>query len=135
MDEWLLSLSGDWGPLLLDFYSRNSAWINTIVVVYGAFLLLSWWNLRRMRDHLRADVMGQLEKRPGEVDKEALNIPWDEALRASRFPFIAAEWGFLPRRVSTDNLQALIPVDDLLPKPERTVPRLRASKKRSSKSR
>lgn len=135
MDEWLLSLSGDWGPLLLDLYFKNSVWINTIVVVYGAFLMLSWWNLRRMRDQLRDEVTRQLEKRPGKVDKASLNIPWGDALEASRFPFIAAEWGFLPKRVSMDNLQALIPVDDLLPKPERSLPRVKVTRKRPSKSR
>lgn len=135
MDEWLLSLSGDWGPLLLDFYLKNSAWISTVVVVYGAFLLLSWWNLRRMRDHLRDEVQGQLDKRPGKVDKESLRVPWNEALGLSRFPFIAAEWGFLPRRVSLDNLQALVSLDDLLPRPERPLPGVRRDNKRSTKSR
>lgn len=125
MDAWLTSLSGDWGPWLLGLYLDHSIWINAIVVVYGAVLLLSWQNARRLRDHLRAEVAQQLEGRRGEPELDSADVPWGEALSASRFPLIAAEWGLLPHRVSVEALQAVVPLKDLLPE-------ARASKRKAT---
>lgn len=115
MDEWLISLSGEWGPPLLELYTDNSLWINTLVALYGVLLLFSWQNLRRMRDYLRTEVARQIGKERGKVDPARLSIPWEQAMGISRFPLIASEWGFWPRPTSVANLQSLTPVEVLLP--------------------
>lgn len=116
MDEWLRSLSGKWGPSLLALYTDHSIWINTIVVLYGALLLLSWRNLRRIRSFLHAEVARQIDGAANEVELSSLDVPWEQALKVSTFPLIAAEWGLLPRRVSVEHLQSLVTVEELLSK-------------------
>lgn len=113
MDHWLKSLAGLWGEPLLNLYIANSRWINALVLAYGVFLLISWWNLRRIRDYLREAIATQVAD-CDDLDAGSVEIPWEQAIQISRFPWIAAEWGLLPRRTSVTALQELMPVEGLL---------------------
>ncbi len=110
---------GVWGVALLHFYEANSLWINSIAVVYGVVLWLSWRNLEGIRHWLAESVAEQIRGHPDinqDSQPEAVlsraEIHWADSLKQSRFPLIAARWGFIPRQVSPDAVQRLLkPVD------------------------
>ena len=46
---FLDQMLGEFGRSLLVFYETNSLWINLLVVLYGALIVLSWSNLKNIR--------------------------------------------------------------------------------------
>ncbi|MBM3125458.1 MAG: hypothetical protein FJZ87_10370 [Chloroflexi bacterium] len=112
--EWVKSKTGVWGPALLDFYFHNSLWINTIIVLYGLVLLLSWQNLGRMRDILINQILQQAGHTPRRLRLSEVHLAWEEALAASKFPFIATATGLTLRRTTLKNIQGLISERDLI---------------------
>jgi hypothetical protein len=121
--EWVKSLTGIWGPALLQLYFRNAIWINTLVVAYGLLLLLSWQNLSRILDDLVAQVVEQARNSidpsskistPKLVRLSDFQLSWERAFAASRFPFVARQTAFSLRRSTVDNVRELITNRDLI---------------------
>ena len=117
MPDWIQYLSGQWGAALLNFYTANALWINLLVLAYGAWVVLSWINLKNIRKALILDLIDQLRSRAdpaaGEDGQKKgapdLVIPWEKVVGRGGFPFIAKQSGLLPRRVSIKNVQAMLP--------------------------
>jgi hypothetical protein len=121
--EWVKSQTGIWGPALLQLYFRNSILINTLVLVYGLLLLLSWLNLSRILDALVEQVVEQARNlldrssrndTPKIVQLSDFQLSWDRAFAASRFPFIARQTAFSFRRSTVDNARELIKDRELI---------------------
>jgi hypothetical protein len=111
---------GAWGTALLDFYDANSLYINLVVVLYGGLVVLSWMNLKGIRRQLVDDLAEQLREIPnleaGSPPKNALRrvkIPWERAIESRRFPLVALQTSFLPRRATLETVQALLPEEEL----------------------
>ncbi len=116
----ILSMMGAWGPPVLEFYETNSLWINLLVLMYGAVIVLSWINLKNIRKSLILSLVAQLHSRPDFAPdmpaKKALGsltIAWDASIREVRFPFVAQQNGLLPHRLSLETVQAMLPSEDL----------------------
>lgn len=126
---------GAWGTALLDFYHANSLYINLVVVLYGGLVVLSWMNLKGIRRQLLEDLAAQLEKLPemkeGSPPKNVLRrvkVPWEQAMASRRFPLIAQQTSFLPRRATLEMVRALLPEEELAGEALRMVQEGRAGK-------
>ena len=128
--DWVLSLSGTWGPAMLAFYERNAGWINIIVVLYGLILLLSWQNMDRVISELTEQIMTQAAQIQSSRKKEAkskkmslaeFELSWDKALMKSRFPLIAKQTGIIPCKSSLENIRSLVTKDDLFKRTARKL--------------
>jgi hypothetical protein len=111
---------GTWGTALLDFYHANSLFINLLIVLYGGLVVLSWTNLKGIRRQLVQNLVAQLQAIPNlEVDAQPhkvlrqVNIPWEQAIEQRRFPFVAEQTSFLPRRATLAIVQSLLPPEEL----------------------
>lgn len=131
--DWVRSLTGAWGPALLEIYFDNAAWINTLVLVYGALLVLAWGNLSRILDDLVDQVVEQAGRMPSgssgdgrskPVTLDDFRLSWERAFAASRFPFIARQSGVWVRRSTLENARALISERDLYQRCARGLKRL-----------
>lgn len=121
--EWVKRGTGAWGPFLMDLYFEHAGWINPIILAYGFLLLLSWQNLSRILDSLTAQVLDQArrmsdpQRKPADLKPVRLgdfDLSWEEALSASRFPLIARNAGFIPRRSTLANLRSMVADQDLI---------------------
>jgi len=121
--EWVKGQTGVWGPALLDMYFHNAGWINTLLVLYGLLLLLSWQNLSRVVDELTAQILEQARqkyavdaknKKPKIIYFKDFDLSWDRAIASSKFPFVAKQTGFTIRRSNPGNIRALITERDLI---------------------
>jgi hypothetical protein len=117
MFEWLKALMGQSGMALLRVYEANSLWINLLVLVYGAWVVVSWVNLKKIRTVLIRALMRQMADQAdlpaGEGLKTPYVIPWEEAISQVRFPFVAQQSALLPRRLTVQAVQSMLPADDL----------------------
>jgi hypothetical protein len=122
MIEWMQNPTGQWGLAVLNFYQSNSLWINLLVLAYGAWVVLSWVNLKNIRKALLMALVDQLRSQvdpiSGKVvqikDSPDLTIPWEGVVGQARFPFIALQSALLPRRVSVKTTQAMLPAKTLI---------------------
>lgn len=120
---WIKSQTGVWGPALLELYFQNAGWINTIVVMYGLLLVLSWLNLSRVHDALVEQILEQAKEmkgaRPKRTEKQKLRLndfelSWENAFATSKFPFIAKQTGLIVHRSTLENVHTLISEKDLI---------------------
>jgi hypothetical protein len=128
--EWVKSQTGIWGPALLGIYFRNAFWINTLVLAYGLLLLLSWQNLSRILDAMVEQVLEQANKKTGTNSKGGkqktvrlsdLQLSWERACAASRFPFVARQSAFIVHRSSVESVRMLISERDLIQRCSRAL--------------
>ena len=122
---------GQFGTALLNLYEANSLWINSLVVLYGAWIVLSWINLKNIRGRLIQELAGQLRSQgaAGEAAEfsgsrkslRGLDIPWEGVVREARFPFIAHQAALWPKRLSVESVQALLPEEELLEDARRSL--------------
>lgn len=111
---------GQAGVALLKFYSANSTWINLFVLLYGAWIVISWNNLKNIRKSLIQKLAKQMNGRPefvkgkpNETILASLEIPWESAVREVRFPFVAHQSSLLPHWLNVDIVKSMLSVDDL----------------------
>jgi hypothetical protein len=114
------SMMGQWGRSLMYFYDEYSLWINLVVVLYGIWVVMSWANLKKIRKFILVAIAAQLRNRhensTGPLSKKelaSLVIPWESSMQQARFPFIARQSAFLPRRLSMEQVKEMLPVDDM----------------------
>ncbi|HPO58995.1 MAG TPA: hypothetical protein PLV53_09130 [Anaerolineaceae bacterium] len=112
---FLDQMLGEFGRSLLVFYETNSLWINLLVVLYGALIVLSWSNLKNIRRALILALAEKLRERPelASVKKAALEVPWEQVVGQVRYPFVARQTDLLPQRLSVEAVQNLLSVEDL----------------------
>ena len=117
----LQGLLGEWGRAVLYFYLANSLWINLIVVAYGVLIVLSWVNLKNIRNSLVWSLVDQLKSQVEVIsgklakkEKASLVVPWESAVGKSRFPLVAFQSALVPHRLSIKRVQAMLPMEDLV---------------------
>lgn len=111
---------GQWGTALLDAYYAYSLPINTLILAYGLIVLVSWTNLLRIKTWLIHSIAAQIADRE-DLDANAgipklmkkIDIPWQKALER-RFPMVARQASFLPRKATPEALRALLDAEELV---------------------
>lgn len=114
------AMLGEWGTQLLYFYEANSCIINSFVLTYGVLMFISWMNLVRTYRYLIVEMAKQVHtsedlnrKSTLKRVRDSVTIPWEEAIEISPFPFIGRMSGVLPKRMTVENLQAMLDEKDL----------------------
>ncbi|MCW5874351.1 MAG: hypothetical protein KIS88_06860 [Anaerolineales bacterium] len=111
MSQWLLTLSGEWGPQLLAWYQANS-WVNLLFVAYGLVLLLAWRNYDHIQEQAIAVFLAAAKPadEPGglPVLPESITLEWPQAVAGLRFPLLARRGNFGLYRCTADNAERLL---------------------------
>lgn len=111
MSQWLLSLSGEWGPVLLAWYQANS-WVNLLFVGYGLVLLLAWRNYDHIQEQAIAAFLAAAKPDPESQDKvqlpESVTLDWERAVAGLSFPLLARRGNFGLYRCTAQNAERLL---------------------------
>lgn len=111
MSQWLLTLSGEWGPQLLAWYEANS-WVNLLFVAYGLVLLLAWRNY----DHIHEQAVAAFLAAAKPADEpdglpvlpESITLDWQHAVDGLRFPLLARRGNFGLYACNAHNAERLL---------------------------
>ena len=114
-------LLGEVGRNILYFYEEHALIINLLVLTYGCTILMSWLTLTRIYRYLVVEIAKQIHTSKT-INKEsnikkitsAINIPWDEPVSISKFPFISPRMGLIPVKKSSKNIQTFIDEEELI---------------------
>ena len=114
------SMLGTWGVRVLNFYEANSLYINSVVVIYGMVIVLSWTNLVSIRKVLVYEMVMQMKEHP-KINRKSktkqvlqeINIPWEETISKVRFPLVARQASLWPKRLNLENVQSLLTPEEL----------------------
>ncbi len=116
----LESFLGPTFTAVLHFYTANSLVINSVVVLYGVVMMLSWSNLVRIRRRLASEIASRMLALPGFREtpsmKQALqqvNIPWELVVNGTNFPLVARQTALRPHRCTVAVVQSLLSEEDL----------------------
>jgi hypothetical protein len=113
---WIEIFLGKIGKYVIDFFSKYYIWFIPLIVLYGLFMSLSSYNLRRMEKKVSIDIIKQakyLIRRNPEINfvglVENIVINWKGIVRSySFFPFIANEFDLWVVRTSPKALRTFI---------------------------
>jgi len=113
---WIELFLGKIGKYIIDFFSRYYIWFIPVIILYGFFMALASYNLRRMEKKVSSDIIRQakyLIRRNPDINfiglVENIVINWEEVVRSySYFPFIANEFDLWVVRTSPKTLRAFI---------------------------
>lgn len=105
---------------VLQFYEANSLIINSVVLLYGVVIFLSWASLLNIRKRLIAAMVHDMQQRPDihpqtktkRVLRE-IEIPWEAVVSQMKYPFVARQAALWPRRRTVEAVQELLPAEDL----------------------
>ncbi len=130
--EWVMERTGVWGPAIMAFYKENSLWINTIVLVYGAVMVLAWRNLEKLRYALTDQVLEQARSRAGVLTPDKVkqatlkdfNLDWETAFQQSSFPLLAGQSSIWPVKASLESFKRLLPEKELYRRLEKPLKRI-----------
>ena len=119
-DIWLETFLGKIGKYILAFLSRYYYFIIPVVLIYGIFLTLSSYNLKRIEKEANSEVVKQakniIEKNPdiGYVDLVAkIEIPWEKIIEnRSFFPYISGTADLWVAGTSDFNVKKIVAYDD-----------------------
>jgi len=110
--SFIEAMLGDFGRQILYFYEANAVLINSLVLVYGLFMFLSWNNLVRVYRFLIVEVAKTVhlsddlnKKSSAKRIRGAIKVPWEKAVGAAPFPFIGRLGALWPKRMSVEVLQ------------------------------
>jgi len=117
------AILGEVGRAILYFYRDHAIWINSIVLIYGLFMFATWNNLVRIYRYLIVEMAKAAHtseelnrKKSNKKIRKIIGVPWEKAVTASPFPFIARMGALIPRRKTVENLQLLLDEKDLADK-------------------
>ncbi len=120
LHSFLEAFMGRGFAALLRFYEANSLIINSIIAAYGLVMVLSWRSLFLIRRELIRAMVSQMRQEPGRFINAKtrhvlakVEIPWEAALKITRFPWVAPQRAFYPRRKTVEAVQALLPAEGL----------------------
>lgn len=89
---------GPWGLKILYFYLANAAIINSIVFIYGVFLVTAHLNYKKISDQVFNQISEDSEK---SSKKKAIEIDIQKAIEEKKmFPFVAGQISLFPRKTS-----------------------------------
>lgn len=91
---------GQWGLKVLNFYLQNDAIINSLVFLYGVYLVSAHYNYRKISEKIFAQL-----PRPGKKKNNHSKIEIDIAKAISQgrnFPYVAGSISLFPQKVSVE---------------------------------
>ena len=92
---------GPFGIKVLDFYLKNSAIINSIIFIYGIFLVTCYLNYRKLIDAAYSQLKTNPPKKKEDVER-LLN--WEKIISENAFlPYIAGNLNLFPKKLNLDN--------------------------------
>jgi len=117
---WLEVFLGKIGKYIISFLSRYYYFIIPFVLIYGIFLAISSYNLKRIEKKVNLEILNQakgiLEKVPdiNYVDLvERIKIPWEKIIKDySFFPYISHESDLWVTRANLVNIRDIIMYND-----------------------
>lgn len=117
---WMEMFLGKIGKYLIDFIASYYYFIIPPVVLYGIFLTISSYNLKRMEKSVNRKIIEQAriiirkDKGINYVDLAGrINIDWEKIIkRRSIFPCISQESDLWVSRVSKENVREIIMQND-----------------------
>jgi len=117
---WLEIFLGKIGKYIMIFLSRYYYYIIPFVLIYGIFLAISSYNLKRIEKKVSLEILNQakgiLEKAPDiiYVDLvERIKIPWEKIIKNySFFPYISQETDLWVTRANLINIRDIIMHND-----------------------
>ena len=120
VDAIVRGFLGEWGQTLLDAYLKYSLYINAILLIYAVAIVLARRNyhliLNSLLKTLESQYLAQVSNKNRKQIEALLRkrtIPWDQARKASRYPFLTSSRG-ISLHVKTDKtLQRLFPIETL----------------------
>jgi hypothetical protein len=120
VDIWLETFLGKTGKYILTFLSWYYYFIIPVVLIYGIFLTLSSYNLRRIEKEVNKEIVKQakniIEKNPdtGYIDLTAkIEIPWEKIIEnRSFFPYISGTADLWAVKTGGFNAKKIIAYDD-----------------------
>ena len=117
---WLELFLGKIGSYLINFFSKYYIWIIPFIFIYGIFMGLASYNLRRIEKKVNYEIINQtrylLRKNPkanfiSVVENIVLN--WEDMVKFySFFPYVANEFDLWVTKVSAVKVRGLIMGDE-----------------------
>jgi len=117
---WLELFLGKIGSYLINFFSKYYIWIIPFIFIYGIFMGLASYNLRRIEKKVNYEIINQtrylLRKNPKAnfisiVENIVLN--WDDIIKLySFFPYVANEFDLWVMKISSVKVRELIMGDE-----------------------
>ena len=117
---WLELFLGKIGSYLISFFSKYYIWIIPFIFVYGIFMGLASYNLRRIEKKVNYEIINQtkylLRKNPkanfiSVVENIVLN--WEDMVKLySFFPYVANEFDLWVTKVTAVKVRGLIMGDE-----------------------
>jgi len=101
---------GPFGLKILDFYINHSGIINSIIFIYGAFLVISHINYQKILDAQMNKI--RIEKNNQKNRIEKYSIDWQKGINGySKFPWVAGGTSILPKKTSVKNIKEIVKRD------------------------
>ena len=117
---WLELFLGKIGSYIINFFSKYYVWIIPFIFIYGIFMGLASYNLRRIEKKVNYEIINQtrylLRKNPkanfiSVVENIVLN--WNDIIKLySFFPFVSNEFDLWVTKVSAFKVRELIMRDE-----------------------
>ena len=102
---------GPFGLMLQEFYLNNSLAINSVIVIYGLFLVVCNLNYKKILEA----AIEQVGKKTGSnknTKNKSRKISWAQAIEdGSFFPFIAGTLNIFPRKATVIKIEELTKKD------------------------
>ncbi len=117
---FLEAFMGDLYRSILYFYQDNSLILSSIILAYGLFMFAAWNNSLRIYRFLIVEMAKDAHtseelnrKKSNKKIRKIIGVPWEKAVEASPFPFIARIGALVPKRKTVENLQLLFDEKEL----------------------
>jgi hypothetical protein len=112
---------GKWGMNIVDFYLKNSLWINGPLLLYALVISIAWKNYQTVKTYLVGSITRQLESNvkswsKTEITKnmKLVQIPWESTPKQIRIPLLAKSGSLKPIIASKEEIEKLFPLDVLI---------------------
>ena len=115
-EVWLDIFLGKIGKYIINFLVSYYYYLIPVVALYGIFLTISSYNLKRIDKKVNLEIINQakdiIRKNPDIIFlnlKENIDIPWENIVeKNSFFPFISQESDLWVSRTSPSNVHKII---------------------------
>lgn len=92
----------EWGLKILYFYLAHDAIINSIVFIYGVFLVTAHLNYKKISDQIFSKVANVVDKTS---KKKVISIEVNKAITEKKmFPFVAGQISLFPKNTTPESV-------------------------------
>ncbi len=118
-EVWLNAFLGKIGKYIVTFLVNYYYYLAPVIVLYGIFLTISSYNLKRIDKRVNLEIVNQAKnvmKENPDINYidfvENLKIPWEDIVKdCSFFPFISQEMGLWVDRTNAYTARKIIMYD------------------------